>query len=136
MDGFETYEWETQLESDYRKKVAGLAGKMAEQLDEIGEVAKTIDRDYSGVKDSLRKLQRKHKRLEVPSMYEEANGFIAQALQAYIKGLDVLVIAVADRNATEILRAARIIMEGNNFITISKNRMWEAMDKRQKEKAH
>jgi hypothetical protein len=136
MEGFQTYEWETQFEIDYRMAIVELSQDIANNLALFEDIAKKSERDYSGLKESMRKLQRKHKGLSAPSMYEEANSFIAEALNSYLKGIDLIIKATAVKDSQGTYRAARNIIEGNNFICIAKNRMWEAIESRVAEAVH
>ncbi len=136
MEGFQTYEWETTLEQDYRKDLVELSQEIAGALALFEDISKSSDRDYSSLKEVLRKLQRKHQGFAVPSMYEEADSFLAQAIKSYLRGVDIATQAVKVEDSQQLYRAARQIMEGNNFIHIAKNRMWEAVEERQKEAVH
>jgi hypothetical protein len=136
MEGFETYSWENQLEADYRAAIVEIAQNVAEILATTEDIARTAEKDYSPVKKELRKIQRQHKSLAVPSMYEDSDSFIAQALDSYLKGADILIAAVKADDPQQVYRAARYVTDGSSFISISKNRMWEAIEERQKETIH
>jgi len=135
MEGFQTHEWETQYEIDYRMAIVELSQDIARNLASFEDIAKG-DRDYSVLKENMQKLQRKHRNISVPQMYETVNGFIAEALNSYLRGIDIIIKATAKKDSQGTYRAARNIIEGNNFICIAKNRMWEAIEERTKKAVH
>ena len=130
LDQFEPFEGETGAEREYRAQIVCLSVQIAEALSQFENIAKTKDRDYTGVRDRLESVQKNLNAATVPKMYRNAHKFIVNALESYLTGLNLVITAVEKEDAHGIYRAARYIVEGNNFICIAKNRMYEAVEER------
>ena len=119
--------WETTQEHSYRMKLTKISGKLYKALVAIETVAKTLDcREVSRLIGECNKLIASVK--TVPSMYEKSHALLLQAIGAYSTSIDIMVVSIPKNDAGAIYRAARYINEGNSYITLTKSKMWEAIE--------
>ncbi len=124
------FPWEKPYEYEYRNETGKLGVRVSEALKSMEQVASSESLDYSNVKAVIDKCNRKARQLVPPEMYEETHAFFLQAISSYAKGMEILEPAAKEKDAKAMMKAGRLINEGNSFIQITKSRIWEAVEER------
>jgi len=127
------FKWETPTEYAWRNETGKIATRISKALYSMEKIVASGSLDYSEVKKEIDNCNKRVKYLVVPSMYEDAHVFLFEAVKAYSRAMEILVIAAKVKDKKAIIKAGRLINEGNSFISITKSRVFESIEAKEDE---
>lgn len=125
----EKYDWETELDFQYRietGKVIQISGNI---LAQIGVIANTVNKDFTGCYSQMRRQLKVLSNLKVPQKYEKTQENLLNCVNAYLKAFNFLVAGMKEDDVNNTYKSGRYIKEGNAWMEIAKVRIFEAIEK-------
>lgn len=126
--GPDSYPWEGPVELNYRETVARISDGLRESFNKLGAQAKLNYPDYSEVEKIVKRCAREAREVNCPDIYRDTQRPLIQAMESYEKAVSFLIAGALRRDTPQILKAARLLQEGNSFVNIARTRMWSTIE--------